>query len=135
MPCKAHRVIENPKPKYIRGARGIRLQLQGKCSECGAVVNRFLKTKGRHLPPLPGPEESPVQAAPKRDKRRSRPSLHVVTYYRGFCQRCRAERRFTGSVVGTRYDGKAVLQGSCLTCQQPQVVLGVREDEEGEDDE
>lgn len=131
MPCKAYKTIENPKPKYIRGARGLRLQLQGKCPDCGAVVNRFLKTKGLDLPPPP-PEVAnpPVQEPPKLAMRRPRSTLQVVTYYRGYCQRCRGERKFSGDVLGTRYDGKKVIRGRCLTCEQPQVVLGVQEEEE-----
>ena len=131
MPCRAQRVIENPKPKYIRGARGLRLQLQGKCPDCGAVVNRFLKSKGRDVPPPPPDlEETLPKERPKGVTGHPGPSLQVVTYYRGMCQRCRTERRFTGNPVGTRYDGKKVIRGKCLTCEQPQVVVGVQEEEE-----
>ena len=134
MPCRAQKVIENPKPKYIRGAKGLRLQLQGKCPDCGAVVNRFLKSKGKGLHPRPSDVEEPLpKDPPKRESRRPGPSLQVVTYYRGMCQRCRTERRFTGDLIGTRYDGKKVIRGRCLTCEQPQVIVGVQEEEENDE--
>ena len=57
MKCKGKKVIQNPRPTYMSGVRGQRLQLTGKCPDCGMVVNRFMKTEKEVPPPSPPVQE------------------------------------------------------------------------------
>ena len=145
--CREKREIPNPKPKLIDGIRGQRRLLEGKCPECGHVVTRFMKKSQNDgkQPPQPSPSiggPRPFPEALVHPQTASelpsdpQPVFRVVDEpaWVGLCVRCGGDRSFVGEFLGTRFDGKKVIRGVCETCRAPQIVVGVREEGEGNDD-
>ncbi len=132
MHCHAKKTVQKPQPRLIKGVRGYRHQLAGKCPDCGGVVAKFIKTPKDETHPSPhGGSSRQAQAGPVGSSGPPVATLHVVAtaHFRGPCWRCREERRFGGEKVGTRFDGKLVIRGTCETCRQTQIVVGAREEE------
>lgn len=127
LPCRGHKTIENPHPKYVDGARGRRLQYTGKCPDCGNIVNRFIRPDslgdGEEVQEDVGSDtEDQIEQTAETDK-----DTTPQRVWLGTCQRCREDSEFTGRYVGRRWDGKNVVDGVCVLCEAPQIVIGAEE--------
>ena len=133
--CRDHREITSPMPKTIKGKKGTRYMMQGKCPECASVVSTFVKPPSSDVQttiPDGGHDDLPDEPESAQSEAEVPPTLVITDeiVWLGMCRLCRVEREFKGDYIGMRWDGNRVINAMCQTCQLVQVVVGVRDRDE-----